>query len=142
MRPGGTAWPKSSMPGRDVLTQVTSERGWAGQRDLLAAVSWQHIRNSSSFQVTLMEKAVKETILIIASKQLPANPIVAVCRLFEWLVLVINENIYTDPSVWTSFIGMDIPPWFNSGAAALQAAPKLQLPVLHIPSRLVGCLWV
>ncbi|NWR52363.1 MYO19 protein, partial [Regulus satrapa] len=27
-------------------------------------------------------------------------------RLFEWLVLVINENIYTDPSVWTSFIGL------------------------------------
>ncbi|NXU12211.1 MYO19 protein, partial [Pardalotus punctatus] len=27
-------------------------------------------------------------------------------RLFEWLVLVINENIHTDPSVWTSFIGL------------------------------------
>ncbi|NWV78065.1 MYO19 protein, partial [Dasyornis broadbenti] len=27
-------------------------------------------------------------------------------RLFEWLVLVINENIYTDPSGWTSFIGL------------------------------------
>ncbi|NWV19682.1 MYO19 protein, partial [Origma solitaria] len=27
-------------------------------------------------------------------------------RLFEWLVLVINENIYTDPSVWTNFIGL------------------------------------
>ncbi|NXR56571.1 MYO19 protein, partial [Hippolais icterina] len=27
-------------------------------------------------------------------------------RLFEWLVLVINENIYTDPSVWSSFIGL------------------------------------
>ncbi|NXO82212.1 MYO19 protein, partial [Sitta europaea] len=27
-------------------------------------------------------------------------------RLFEWLVLVINENIYTDPSAWTSFIGL------------------------------------
>ncbi|NXY58247.1 MYO19 protein, partial [Callaeas wilsoni] len=27
-------------------------------------------------------------------------------RLFEWLVLVINENIYTDPAVWTSFIGL------------------------------------
>ncbi|XP_062362788.1 unconventional myosin-XIX [Cinclus cinclus] len=27
-------------------------------------------------------------------------------RLFEWLVLVINENIYTEPSVWTSFIGL------------------------------------
>ncbi|NXO67414.1 MYO19 protein, partial [Phainopepla nitens] len=27
-------------------------------------------------------------------------------RLFEWLVLVINENIYIDPSVWTSFIGL------------------------------------
>ncbi|NXV02129.1 MYO19 protein, partial [Cettia cetti] len=27
-------------------------------------------------------------------------------RLFEWLVLVINENICTDPSVWTSFIGL------------------------------------
>ncbi|XP_066058019.1 unconventional myosin-XIX [Chamaea fasciata] len=27
-------------------------------------------------------------------------------RLFEWLVLVINENIYTGPSVWTSFIGL------------------------------------
>ncbi|NWW78791.1 MYO19 protein, partial [Climacteris rufus] len=27
-------------------------------------------------------------------------------KLFEWLVLVINENIYTDPSVWTSFIGL------------------------------------
>ncbi|NXQ59444.1 MYO19 protein, partial [Anthoscopus minutus] len=27
-------------------------------------------------------------------------------RLFEWLVLVINENIYTAPSVWTSFIGL------------------------------------
>ncbi|NWU39647.1 MYO19 protein, partial [Hylia prasina] len=27
-------------------------------------------------------------------------------RLFEWLVLVINENISTDPSVWTSFIGL------------------------------------
>lgn len=65
-----------------------------------------------------METAVKGTILIIASKQLPANPIVAVCRLFEWLVLVINENIYTDPSVWASFIGMDIPPWVNSGASS------------------------
>lgn len=116
MRPGGTAWPKSSMPGKDVLIQVTFGRGWGGQRDLLAAVSRQHIRNSSSFQVALIETAVKETILIIASKQLPAKPIVAVCRLFEWLVLVINENIYTDPSVWTSFIGMDILPCFNSGA--------------------------
>ncbi|NXF07015.1 MYO19 protein, partial [Smithornis capensis] len=27
-------------------------------------------------------------------------------RLFEWLVLVINESIYADPSVWTSFIGL------------------------------------
>ncbi|NXC05091.1 MYO19 protein, partial [Orthonyx spaldingii] len=27
-------------------------------------------------------------------------------RLFEWLVLVINENIYADPSGWTSFIGL------------------------------------
>ncbi|NXY20877.1 MYO19 protein, partial [Atrichornis clamosus] len=27
-------------------------------------------------------------------------------KLFEWLVLVINENIYTEPSVWTSFIGL------------------------------------
>lgn len=27
-------------------------------------------------------------------------------RLFEWLVLVINENIFTDPSVWTNFIGL------------------------------------
>ncbi|NXA80805.1 MYO19 protein, partial [Thryothorus ludovicianus] len=27
-------------------------------------------------------------------------------RLFEWLVLVINENIYTDPSEWSSFIGL------------------------------------
>ncbi|NWV09393.1 MYO19 protein, partial [Ptilonorhynchus violaceus] len=27
-------------------------------------------------------------------------------KLFEWLVLVINENICTDPSVWTSFIGL------------------------------------
>uniref|UniRef100_A0A663MAL2 Unconventional myosin-XIX n=1 Tax=Athene cunicularia TaxID=194338 RepID=A0A663MAL2_ATHCN len=27
-------------------------------------------------------------------------------RLFEWLVLVINESIYADPSAWTSFIGL------------------------------------
>ncbi|NWR73312.1 MYO19 protein, partial [Centropus unirufus] len=27
-------------------------------------------------------------------------------KLFEWLVLVINESIYADPSVWTSFIGL------------------------------------
>ncbi|NXS36038.1 MYO19 protein, partial [Pomatostomus ruficeps] len=27
-------------------------------------------------------------------------------RLFEWLVLVINENIYTEPSAWSSFIGL------------------------------------
>ncbi|XP_071621223.1 unconventional myosin-XIX [Heliangelus exortis] len=27
-------------------------------------------------------------------------------KLFEWLVLVINESIYGDPSVWTSFIGL------------------------------------
>ncbi|NXS07834.1 MYO19 protein, partial [Neodrepanis coruscans] len=27
-------------------------------------------------------------------------------RLFEWLVLVINESIYADPSVWTNFIGL------------------------------------
>ncbi|NXU55456.1 MYO19 protein, partial [Turnix velox] len=27
-------------------------------------------------------------------------------RLFEWLVLVINESIYGDPSGWTSFIGL------------------------------------
>ncbi|KFO90259.1 Unconventional myosin-XIX, partial [Buceros rhinoceros silvestris] len=27
-------------------------------------------------------------------------------KLFDWLVLVINESIYADPSVWTSFIGL------------------------------------
>ncbi|XP_010150281.1 PREDICTED: unconventional myosin-XIX, partial [Eurypyga helias] len=27
-------------------------------------------------------------------------------KLFEWLVLVINESIYADPSMWTSFIGL------------------------------------
>ncbi|NXI39223.1 MYO19 protein, partial [Galbula dea] len=27
-------------------------------------------------------------------------------RLFEWLVLVINESIYAEPAVWTSFIGL------------------------------------
>ncbi|NXA35365.1 MYO19 protein, partial [Eudromia elegans] len=27
-------------------------------------------------------------------------------KLFEWLVLVINESIYADPSVWTNFIGL------------------------------------
>uniref|UniRef100_A0A8B9F4U6 Unconventional myosin-XIX n=1 Tax=Amazona collaria TaxID=241587 RepID=A0A8B9F4U6_9PSIT len=27
-------------------------------------------------------------------------------KLFEWLVLVINESIYADPSAWTSFIGL------------------------------------
>ncbi|XP_068011088.1 unconventional myosin-XIX isoform X1 [Melanerpes formicivorus] len=27
-------------------------------------------------------------------------------KLFEWLVLVINESIYADPSVWESFIGL------------------------------------
>ncbi|NWI63916.1 MYO19 protein, partial [Todus mexicanus] len=27
-------------------------------------------------------------------------------KLFEWLVLVINESIYAAPSVWTSFIGL------------------------------------
>uniref|UniRef100_A0A669PJ51 Unconventional myosin-XIX n=1 Tax=Phasianus colchicus TaxID=9054 RepID=A0A669PJ51_PHACC len=27
-------------------------------------------------------------------------------KLFEWLVLVINESIYTDASLWTSFIGL------------------------------------
>ncbi|NWI55719.1 MYO19 protein, partial [Calyptomena viridis] len=27
-------------------------------------------------------------------------------RLFEWLGLLINESIYADPSVWTSFIGL------------------------------------
>ncbi|NXK10289.1 MYO19 protein, partial [Herpetotheres cachinnans] len=27
-------------------------------------------------------------------------------KLFEWLVLVINESIYADPLVWTSFIGL------------------------------------
>lgn len=51
VRPGGTAWPKSSMPGEDVLIQGIFGRGWGGQRDF--------IRNSSSFQVTLMATAVK-----------------------------------------------------------------------------------
>ncbi|XP_030328647.1 unconventional myosin-XIX isoform X3 [Strigops habroptila] len=27
-------------------------------------------------------------------------------KLFEWLVLVINESIYADPSAWTNFIGL------------------------------------
>ncbi|NWH60688.1 MYO19 protein, partial [Geococcyx californianus] len=27
-------------------------------------------------------------------------------KLFEWLVLVINESIYADPSMWTNFIGL------------------------------------
>lgn len=110
-------WHQEGLPGQNHLCQV----GMCSSRWLLRGdgeargIYLLHIRNSSSF---LMETAVKETILIIASKQLPANAIVAVCRLFEWLVLVINENIYTDPSVWTSFIGMDIPTWFNSGASS------------------------
>lgn len=52
-------------------------------------------------------------ILVVVSKHLPTNAVVIVCRLFDWLVLVINESIYADPSVWTSFIGMVIQPWFN-----------------------------
>ncbi|OXB79065.1 UNVERIFIED_CONTAM: hypothetical protein H355_005941 [Colinus virginianus] len=36
----------------------------------------------------------------------PTNSVVFVCRLFEWLVLVINESIYADMSLWTSFIGL------------------------------------
>ncbi|NWJ08875.1 MYO19 protein, partial [Crypturellus undulatus] len=31
---------------------------------------------------------------------------VVYAKLFEWLVLVINESIYADPSVWTNFIGL------------------------------------